>query len=733
MQTMIDASEATQKAVDMLMATLAEFAKKNKKLLAELRIIPLPKFVELAGRNQMTDFDKLNICSQAILLLEQFYAHFKFKRARYAVDPVQRIKLLREDCPNKEDILFHSEIIKVFAELRDVHTQYGLPRPYRASVAFLPFFVEYFHDDKGIKHYLVSEILDGFNPDPTEGFKSYTEVTAFNGVPIDLAIDILAQQIPGGNEATRTIRGTMRLTVRSLSTCVPPDAHIAYIEYLAPRSDGKMELRTIAVPWYVGIGFGFGDLKAVAKKTSTNSVCGPLADLARVKSLLWKHSELDHASQPVVANSFELTLPELFEVHHSVEAEPAENPELLDEHLSWSKRLGGKKRRFGYVRIKSFATEDAGPIRDEFFNILQWFNENQFATEGLILDVRSNPGGSIQDAEGILQFLTPAPITPALFHYPNSHAVQSALAAAKDPQEGKISNKLSNSLDFIKSQFADWTDGLAVGVGSGTPITDGRRITSVKDANNVGQLYQGPVTLLIDAASYSATDIFSGGFQDHGIGPIIGADDNTGGGGAKLWKHEADVEQLAPALGMGIEALPQGATFTTAICRSSRVLGNSMEPVEDVGVKCDLRHKLTYVDRVVGSKDLLAFAMKTLDKLPSHRLQIENCERKAKGLRVTVKASTNVERLVFLVDGVPQFVAQLKAIKPTAKQLRDDLGMINRSFTAPSEAISKKTHEVELQGFARCRVLRNGQKNTDSKLELVASSRFHLPRAKKQQ
>ena len=38
MQTMIDASEATQKAVDMLMATLAEFAKKNKKLLAELKI-----------------------------------------------------------------------------------------------------------------------------------------------------------------------------------------------------------------------------------------------------------------------------------------------------------------------------------------------------------------------------------------------------------------------------------------------------------------------------------------------------------------------------------------------------------------------------------------------------------------------------------------------------------------------------------------------------------------------
>ena len=43
--------------------------------------------------------------------------------------------------------------------------------------------------------------------------------------------------------------------------------------------------------------------------------------------------------------------------------------------------------------------------------------------------------------------------------------------------------------------------------------------------------------LITDALSYSATDMFAAGFQDHGIGPVIGVGGATGAGGANVWSH----------------------------------------------------------------------------------------------------------------------------------------------------------------------------------------------------
>ena len=53
--------------------------------------------------------------------------------------------------------------------------------------------------------------------------------------------------------------------------------------------------------------------------------------------------------------------------------------------------------------------------------------------------------------------------------------------------------------------------------------------------NGIGQVYYGPVVLITDALSYSATDIFAAGFQDNEVGLVLGTSGNTGAGGANFW------------------------------------------------------------------------------------------------------------------------------------------------------------------------------------------------------
>src|SRR5439155_12339140 len=97
-------------------------------------------------------------------IIEQLYVHLPLKRAMYAVDPVQRLKLLRDRLRGISAIRFHNEMISVFTELRDLHTQYILPDPFQTRTAFLPFLIEEFWDG-GKRRYMVSKTVAGLRDD----------------------------------------------------------------------------------------------------------------------------------------------------------------------------------------------------------------------------------------------------------------------------------------------------------------------------------------------------------------------------------------------------------------------------------------------------------------------------------------------------------------------------------------------------------------------------------------
>ena len=82
--------------------------------------------------------DRDLIIGQAIAMLDQIYAHLPLKRSKHAGDPIQALKLLRLHQAELDEREFQSALIEIFLGLRDLHTNYILPKVYASKYAFLP-------------------------------------------------------------------------------------------------------------------------------------------------------------------------------------------------------------------------------------------------------------------------------------------------------------------------------------------------------------------------------------------------------------------------------------------------------------------------------------------------------------------------------------------------------------------------------------------------------------------
>ncbi len=86
----------------------------------------LRTFLKTTGKLSLADMRLL--VEQALVLLEMVYVHMPLKRAMHAIDPVQRLRLLKyrlEQVPEKQtvsEIRFHSEMTKIWHQLNYRHS-----------------------------------------------------------------------------------------------------------------------------------------------------------------------------------------------------------------------------------------------------------------------------------------------------------------------------------------------------------------------------------------------------------------------------------------------------------------------------------------------------------------------------------------------------------------------------------------------------------------------------------
>ena len=578
----------------------------------------------LAGAGLLTLDDRKRLVEQALVLMEQNYVHLPLKVAMHAVNPVQRLRLLRTRLERQTaetmdpEWMFHAELSRTFHSVRDLHTNYTLPLPFSGMVAFLPFLVEEYHEDQGSCVYLVSRLMQGFSAPQLK----HAEVRYWSGVPIEHAVDLNAARFAGSNMAARHARGVESLTVRPLRSHLPPDEEWVDVVYVG--ADGvERELRQ---KWLITQNLApfVGDVDAISVTAASLGLDVVADDANRARTLLF--------APDVVAQEQADATPELT----TTAAAAGEEVPTAMPGVFRARSVTTASGTFGHVRIFTFNVDDPAGFVDEFTRLIGLLPE-----EGLILDVRGNGGGHIFASEFTLQTLTPRRITPEPVQFIATPLNLRIAAKHKDNPAGIDLGPWFGSLDQAGETGATFSRAVPISAEDG--------------ANAVGQVYHGPVVLVTDARCYSATDIFAAGFQDHEIGPVLGVDDNTGAGGANVWTHgllKQLLEVPTPDPDSPYKDLPSKANMRVSIRRTLRVGAQSGTPLEDLGVVPDVRHRMTRDDLLAGNKDLLDRAGALLADLPLRRLEI-TAVVDAGDLQVGLETS-NVDRADIYVDGRPR-------------------------------------------------------------------------------
>ena len=573
----------------------------------------MPEVLEQAERQQIVD--------QALVLLEQLYVHLPLKRAMHAVDPIQRLKLLRYRLPRMtSERRFYDEMISIFAELRDMHTQYILPAPFQDKCAVLGFRIQRFFED-GKQQYMVAQVNRRFVKN--RRFKRGVIVTHWNGIPIERAVELNAARMAGSNLDARHARGLATMTVRPMELTAPPDEEWVTVGYLSEgqQRETRLDWRIVQRPPMSSAMVPEGASEPLALTLGIDALAEAVQ---RTRKMLFAPEEMEIERE--VANLQASDAPEPGDTGLGLNmAEVSTMPDALT-----FKRVTTPHGKFGYVRIWSFHVpkNEIDDFIAEVVRIVRLLPKN-----GLIVDVRGNPGGWIPAGERLLQIFTPREIEPERLHFINT----------------PLTLKLCEEVDG----FGDWTESIKQAVETATLFSDGFPIRpdEKERCNSLGQQYHGPVVLITDALCYSTTDIFAAQWQDHGIGCIVGTDGNTGAGGANLFEY-SDLEGMLTGPQSPIQPLPKKTTFTIAMRRTTRVGEHFGDPVEDLGVVPGELHPTTRNDILNDKQDLIACAARILARGPVRALDAE-VERVDDGKVLVSATVAKISRLDAHIDGRP--------------------------------------------------------------------------------
>ena len=515
---------------------------------------------EASSRHELGFDEMRQIVDRATLLLSSFYVHLPAKRALYANDPLQALRNLRAQLgPNRPRIPeedFHDRMTAIFVGLRDRHTNYYLPSPYRETLVFLPFLVEATWDARAGKHrYLVTKLAwtscaDDVFRAAQEG-EAPVEVTHVNGMPIARVVTRNGEESAGSHREARHARGVDRLTFRWLGLGTGPREDWVDLRFSVDGQTYERRFEWLAARQFRkqlptgGHGAGRGhDLEG--------------AWIREVKEALYVRKDTD-APAP---------RPRIFA--YATHREPSGGPE------------------YGYLRIFSFEVPRAGvpAFLRGIAGILRRAPE-----DGLIIDIRGNPGGNVVAAEALLQLFSATPVAHQGIQFLNT------------PDASKLADAVFTAL--VDSPVSD-----AQATAAPFVLLPRMPQTGTEPGE---QVYQGPVVLIVDANCYSASEMFAAGMQDNGLARVIGTYRQTGGGGGILWSDEEIAKVCADRdLRRRLAPLPADASFDIAVLRTTRAGERAGAVVEDMGVVAKDVYQLSADDVLGRNAGLLTFATRAL-------------------------------------------------------------------------------------------------------------------------
>ncbi len=524
----------------------------------------------------LTWAQRYNIIDTWHILLSDLYVHLPLKRALYGYDPVRALEALRRQVPLLTDAGFHREMALTINRLRDAHTQHLNSRFGSGVVARLPFLVESFGPPTAPRFVVSKVAVKEHLPARIKGFAPGTELLTWNGVPFERVVDRHAESETGGRPDARRARALESLTFRALAYSAVPEEDWVDITY---RNTANEEPKQARFEWQV-VDTERASASGNGSPRHATAIHPGAERVRRAKKLtfneaLWK---CDHGSegraQMAMAKSPLVAAPL-----------PGETLDTSLQDLVTAKVIGTHTKPIAYLRIWSFDVDDDQAFVDEVARLLQLLPQN-----GLIIDLRSNPGGNIIACERLLQLLTTRHITPARF--------------------GLRATALTSQLADANPDLAPWADSLSGALSTSEPYSQPIPISDEATCNDTGRQYFGPSLCVVDANTYSCGDLFTAGFVDHQIGPVITVGAGTGAGGANVWGHH-DIYAAFAAAHRTLPPLPDGVGFTLSVRRMIRVGAAEGLGIEDVGV-IGIPYEMTKRDIFESNIDMLRFCTAVL-------------------------------------------------------------------------------------------------------------------------
>ena len=564
--------------------------------------------------SRLTATEKIDLLTGLERVFEGLYAHLPLKRARYGFDPVQRLRILKTQAAALSAEAFNVELSSILSGMRDFHTMYQRPVVGRNRIAALPFQIEAFFV-RGRPHYVISNMGKAIR-DPH--FKPGVEVLDWNGVPIERAIKRHSEQEYSGRPDSALAAALDTFTLRPIAYYDLPDEDWVVVGYRAMDQAGKLygRRREFKVNWGLidpDVGTAEDSIASSAAATHVAARNPVAAEMKRAKRLLYAPYTLKGKSaQPS-------------KIASGVGAQSEEIRPRHPKFLRAARLNGPGGRQYGYLRIYDF---DVGDYDHAFVREVIRLIE-LLPQRGLIIDVRDNPGGNVVAAERTLQLFTPRSVQPVRFSVLATPLTR-ALCMTGGPE----------------SEFAPWRPSLDAAVRNGELYSASVPLTPIKDCNDIGQRYGGPVVLIGSATTYSAGDIFCAGFVDNQIGPFVCVGDSTGAGGANVWEYRWFREALRNSP-FALPPLPDGSDLTVSFRRATRIGAALGTPIEDVGVPADIRYNMTYRDLISFNQDMLAFGIDILRGMPATRF---DAHVTPSGRSVTIDA-TGLDRVEIRIDG----------------------------------------------------------------------------------
>ena len=504
-----------------------------------------PLFGQLSPDQKAADFRTL------VDVIAKYYAPYEWKRDGLKFDALQIRPWLDRIAQTKDDLDYYDVLVEYIGSLNDAHDAFYLPSTFRAALGFS---VDIFDGRT-----LIDSIDRALLPDTEFPFQIGDEFISVDGKTSSELIRSLEKYAVSANPLSTRRAAAAMITVRR--QWFIPRAHEIGDEAEVVIRNEKGETASYKVRW---------------QKTGM-----PVTSLTPPPAIRSAIIEQPRGSQRLFrAQNF--AAPEKQFVTGVGARDPVfQLPEDADIRLGRNRSdalyaaiLKAGEVKIGFIRIPNF--QSSARARDQFDNEIGYMKEN---TDGLVIDLMRNPGGSGCAAEAMLRSLFTEPF--------------SLLGAEQNVTWGQIL-ELYDEIEFFK-QFnfpAEEIQQLEVTLREyenayrsnrartrplplcGTTL-EGKPAADL-DGNPTG--YNKPILLLVDEMTYSAAEIFAAVLQDNGRAKLFGRRTVGAGGSVGL-------------VGTGVYS-EGSATLTFSLLNRKAPVVNTDLPaapyVENIGVRPEI-------------------------------------------------------------------------------------------------------------------------------------------------